>query len=250
MYLNAKFDLGRHHRAKIGYIILSNEETVEGDVFQLSPNGIGNHFNRFSASEEMSLEGVQNMRELIAEAAETILPGYDLDAVCFSCSAASMILGDKAICEILKHSRPDSYVCTVIGSSKLALNAVKAKKLDVLCPYPQQFESYVQEYLTSSGFEIVSYNSFEFATNQEINCLSPESILENAHNINSEESDTLFLCCGAMRSLEIVQELESSLGKPVICSNQAMMWDCLRKSGVNDKIDGFGRLLQLPGLDI
>ncbi len=249
MHLNAKFDLGRHYRAKIGYIILSNEETVEGDVFQLTLDGIGNHFSRFSSSDEMTLEGVQNMRHLIGEAAQNILPGYKLDAVCFSCSAASMILGDKEICKILKQAKPDSYVCTVIGSSTLALRAVEAKKLAVLCPYPQQFESYVIKHLAESKFEVISYNSFEFATNQEINCLSPFSILENAQNINVDEADTLFLCCGAMRSLEIVQELEESLGKPVIGSNQAMMWDCLRKYRVNDKIEGFGRLFQLPGID-
>ena len=249
MHLNAKFDQGRHHQAKIGYIILSGEETVEDDVIQLSPDGIGNHFNRFSASDEMTLDGVERMRHLIGEAAQNILPGYDLDAVCFSCSAASMILGDKEICEILRQAKPNSYICTVIGSSTLALRAVEAKKIAVLTPYPQEFESYVQEYLSESNFEVISYNSFEFATNQEINCLSPASILENAHNINVDEADTLFLCCGAMRSLDIVQELEDSLGKPVICSNQAMMWDCLRKSGVNDKIEGFGRLFQLPGID-
>ncbi len=249
MPLNTTFDKGRHNRAKIGYIILSNEETVEDDVFLLTPGGVGNHFNRFSASDEITLDGVQEMLHLISKAAQDILPGYELDAVCFSCSAASMILGDSEICKILSQSKPDSYVCTVIGSSTLALRAVEAKKISVLTPYPQEFESYVQEYLSKSDFEVINYNSFELSKNQEINFLSPASILENAKIIDSREADTLFLCCGAMRSLEVVQELEDSLGKPVICSNQAMMWDCLRKSGVDDKINGYGRLLQLSGIE-
>jgi len=37
--------------------------------------------------------------------------------------------------------------------------------------------------------------------------------------------------------------LEKRLGKPVICSNQAMMWDVLRRAGIQDRTTGFGRLL-------
>ena len=58
------------------------------------------------------------------------------------------------------------------------------------------------------------------------------------------DADALFFSCGAMRSVEIVDELERRLGKPVVVSNQAMIWDCLRLLGVSDRIDGFGRLFR------
>ena len=35
---------------------------------------------------------------------------------------------------------------------------------------------------------------------------------------------------------------EDAIGKPVIASNQAMLWDCLRLAGINDKIPKLGRL--------
>ncbi|HUF43788.1 MAG TPA: ectoine utilization protein EutA, partial [Aestuariivirgaceae bacterium] len=57
----------------------------------------------------------------------------------------------------------------------------------------------------------------------------------------------IFVCCGALRTLDIVDELENRIGKPAIVSNQAMMWDCLRNAGIEDRIDGYGRLLQLSG---
>ena len=33
-----------------------------------------------------------------------------------------------------------------------------------------------------------------------------------------------------------------SMQKPVIASNQAMLWDCLRLAGINDKIPKLGKL--------
>ncbi len=41
-----------------------------------------------------------------------------------------------------------------------------------------------------------------------------------------------------------IEALEQETGKPVVTSNQAMMWDCLRLAGVRDKHDRYGRLLK------
>lgn len=58
------------------------------------------------------------------------------------------------------------------------------------------------------------------------------------------DADAIFISCGALRSIDVVDALERQLGKPVICSNQAMMWDMLRLAGVEDRIEGYGRLLR------
>ena len=41
--------------------------------------------------------------------------------------------------------------------------------------------------------------------------------------------------------------MEQRVAKPVVASNQAMMWDCQRLAGIDDALKGFGRLLTLPG---
>ncbi len=50
--------------------------------------------------------------------------------------------------------------------------------------------------------------------------------------------------CGALRTLEVIGEIEARAGKPAICSNQAMIWDCLRLAGIEDRFEGYGRLLE------
>ncbi len=41
----------------------------------------------------------------------------------------------------------------------------------------------------------------------------------------------------------MVDELENALGKPVVACNAASYWQALREMGIDDKIQGFGRLL-------
>ena len=63
-----------------------------------------------------------------------------------------------------------------------------------------------------------------------------------AEEINEESADAIFLSCGGIRSTEVIDQIEQKTGKPVITSNQAQMWSCLRRAGVEDQISGFGKL--------
>ena len=53
------------------------------------------------------------------------------------------------------------------------------------------------------------------------------------------------LSCTDMRSVEAVADLEATLGKPVITSNQAMMFEALCLLGLPDPLTGFGQLLSM-----
>ena len=70
----------------------------------------------------------------------------------------------------------------------------------------------------------------------------PEMHLTGA--IDRPDADTVLISCGALRAIDVVDRIEQALGKPVICSNQAMLWDCLRQAGIKDRLPGLGRLLR------
>lgn len=72
----------------------------------------------------------------------------------------------------------------------------------------------------------------------------PEYIADFAASVDRTDADAVFVSCGALRTLDVVQQLEDCLHKPVVCSNQAMMWDCLRLAGIQDRIGGYGTLLR------
>jgi maleate isomerase len=52
----------------------------------------------------------------------------------------------------------------------------------------------------------------------------------------------VFISCTGLRTFPVVARLEERLGKPVVTSNQALAWDCLRLAGVHDRLPGRGRL--------
>ena len=44
---------------------------------------------------------------------------------------------------------------------------------------------------------------------------------------------------------DYIEKLEKKLGKPVITSNQSLIWDTLESIGMNKDILGFGKLFNL-----
>ena len=74
--------------------------------------------------------------------------------------------------------------------------------------------------------------------------VAPDYLMDYARAIDDPQADAVLLSCGALRSIDVIDRIEQTLGKPAICSNQAMLWDCLRLAGVDDRLPGLGRLLR------
>jgi maleate isomerase len=64
--------------------------------------------------------------------------------------------------------------------------------------------------------------------------------LKRAH----PEADSLLLPSPHWPTAGAIEQLERELGINVMTAQQAIVWDALRRCGVNDRIDGFGRLLR------
>ncbi|MBV8938085.1 MAG: hypothetical protein JO095_20090 [Alphaproteobacteria bacterium] len=64
-----------------------------------------------------------------------------------------------------------------------------------------------------------------------------------ARLVDREDAEAVFLSGTGMPTLPVLELLEQDLGKPVISSASAMMWQALRLAGVRQLIPGYGRLL-------
>ena len=56
------------------------------------------------------------------------------------------------------------------------------------------------------------------------------------------DADGYFLSCTNTRMIEAIEDLEKDLDKPVINSNQATLWACLKKLGIPHTNRKLGRL--------
>ena len=53
-----------------------------------------------------------------------------------------------------------------------------------------------------------------------------------------------------MPSVQTIAEIETRTGKPVVTSNQASAWAMMRHAGLDERINGYGRLFDLNMLPL
>jgi maleate isomerase len=61
--------------------------------------------------------------------------------------------------------------------------------------------------------------------------LTPREICDIAIGLDRPEAEGLFLACANIRAMEATAELQTKLRKPVVTSNQAVIWDLLDMIG-------------------
>jgi maleate cis-trans isomerase len=84
-------------------------------------------------------------------------------------------------------------------------------------------------------------NGHEFAA------VTPKRWLELAREHDRADADGIFLSCTNTTQIEAIEDIELALGKPVVNSNQAVLWGSVRrlggKLGAVPAVPGLGRLM-------
>lgn len=237
-------DMGRHHRAKIGYVLLATEQTVQDDVKTLCPPGVGMHFARLSNPDLITNETLLAQADNLAPVAATLLPDGTLDVVAYACTSGSMLVGEERVHAELNRGAPNAKATSLITGVIRGLKAVGARKIVIGTPYIKEINDREAAYMADAGFDVLSITGLELELDSEMVRVPPEFLLEFAVSLDRPDADAVFISCGALRTLDVVDEIEQRIGKPVIASNQAMTWDTLRLAGVQDKIGGYGVLFR------
>lgn len=237
-----EFDKGRHERAKIGFVLLAMEQTIEDDMFRLCPPGVGIHFSRAPMANRISVSTLGAMAVGIGDAATLLLPEEDLDVVCYACTSGSVVIGEDRVFAELRRGKPNAKPTSLISSVMRALDTLCTRRIAIATPYLAEVNAIEHAYMKARGFEIVNIQGMAIENDVDMARVTPRTILEFAQSVDHPQAEALFISCGALRSIDIIDELEVKLGKPVVTSNQAMMWDCLRLAGIADRRRDCGRL--------
>ena len=236
------FDKGRHSRAKLGFILMSTDLAAESDFFDMAPNDVAIHITRLKTDDHTTNETLSKHIEFMADAASRIQPDTKPDVISYSCTSGSIVIGEEKIKEEIKKGAPYAIPMTLVTGVVDALEELKVKNLVVGTPYLDEINTKEAEFLINKGFSVLNIQGLNLTKGIEFGTVTPEYWIKFALEINEAAADAIFLSCGGIRSTEVIDRIEQKLGKPVITSNQAQMWSCLRRAGVEDKILGFGEL--------
>ena len=232
---------------RVGLVILATDHTTEPDFRRMvASDRIGVYVARIPYANPTTPENLRKMQPALSEGAGLILPGEELDAICYSCTSASVVIGDAEIEAAIAKAKPGAPVVTPPMAAIRGLRALGANKISVLTPYTVETSRPKAANLAGHGLEIASFTCLGFDDDREMARIPPEALVGLAQDAMASEADALFISCTALRAALAVTAIEEAIGRPVVTSNQATTWNCLRLCGDETARPEFGRLMTLP----
>jgi maleate isomerase len=237
----------RPMKKRIGLVILATDHTTEVDFQRIvASDRIGVYVARIPYANPVTPENLRAMQPSLTAAAGLILPDEPLDVVMYSCTSASVVIGDKEVAAAIKAAKPEAAVVTPTAASVKGLRALGARRISVLTPYTIETSRPMADYFADLGFAIDRFTCLGLTDDREMARIAPEEIVAFARQAMAPESDALFISCTAVRAAGVIAEIEAATGKPVVSSNYATAWACLRLCGDHVARPELGRLMALP----
>src|SRR5262245_42763523 len=232
---------------RVGLVILATDHTTEPDFQRfVASDRIGLYTARIPYANPTTPENLRAMQPSLTEGARLILPDEDLDAICYSCTSASVVIGDEEIERAINRAKPAVPVITPPLAAIRGLQALRACRISILTPYTVATSTPMAHYFAAKGFDIARFTCLGLNDDRDMARISPASLVEAASAAMSDDSDALFISCTAVRSAGLVPDMERILGKPVVTSNLATAWATLRVCDDDRPQQEFGALMTRP----
>lgn len=232
------------NRGMLGFIVLATDLVMENNIIRLTPEGVGLSFSRIPCKTDVNNTFLRQQLAMLPSAAAMIQPDKPPDLVCYACTSGSILNGEQNCMDAIKVGAPHSKSMTLVTGVVDAMKTLGALNIVVGTPYLDEVNSVELDFLIDSGFNVLDIQGLNVSDGAEMGRIDPQFIKEFAISIDRPDAECIFLSCGGIRSIDVIDQIEAEIDKPVITSNQAMIWSCLRRIGVEDNISGYGQLFK------
>ena len=229
-------------QARIGLIVPSSNCLSEQQFHRYAPAGIDIQVTRIRMTGAWH-KSLAELERTIADSAAA-LADTEPDLILFNCTGTSMeegLDGEARIRAVVEKASG----CPALTTSEAINEALKAlglRALVLISPYAKATNLHEIAYLKEAGFNVVHDFALGLGGGQSYIAVPParwrEIVLENLR----ADADGYFLSCTNTTMIETIDDLEGHLGKPVVTSNQAALWACLKRLKLSKPIAGLGRL--------
>jgi maleate isomerase len=234
------------HRARIGYTSPPlTTEVFPYEFYRIVPDGVMLVITTL-AIVERSKSAVDRSYEISMKAARemaaagvdiVVLGGVPINLARGYDNAQSMIRDLEAELGI--------KVATSASCQAKAAAVLGCRRVVVAQPYEATETDRIAGYARHLGCEVLGATAWGSAFNQ-IGRIPPEAALEMGRRLMRQhgQADTILFPSPHWPTIGAIEPLEREFGVNVMTSLQAIVWHALRSVGVNDRIEGYGRLFR------
>ncbi|MGE5338451.1 MAG: aspartate/glutamate racemase family protein [Gemmatimonadota bacterium] len=171
-----------------------------------------------------------------------LLADAKVDLIAFNCTAASLVVGAEEINRRIAEATAIRST-TTIEAVLAALAAAQIRRFALLTPYLPEVLAAETAFFRARGFDVVAASGQPCGDPVTQGSVPAVRWRELARELRDTDCDGLLISCAGIQVSSVLGQIEVDFGRPVIASNQALVWHCLRLLGLPDRRPGYGALL-------
>lgn len=240
-------------RMKFGVMGPSTNTIVQPEFDDMRPPGVTNHYSRIlnsnaaAISNETFLAGTKEIAGLTLDAVRWVMNAAP-DHLVMGMSAVTFndgVAGADRFAEQVREVSGGLGVSIGSHSTRDALNAYGGvRRIAFLSPYFPAMNDIVRAYFEEVGFEVVRDECLQCPSWQAIAMVGSDELVQVLRRLDGDDVDAIVQVGTNLCMARLAAEAERWLGKPVVAINTATYWHALRTNGIEDRVQGFGRLLE------
>ena len=252
------------HTARFGIFIVGAEPVPEAEWWAMAPPGVSIHAARVTAKTPWAAWNADRSDVDLCDDLERGARQFAKlapDVVVLGHSSSSILGGDgwdDAVVRRLEEVIGGKTKVTTNGQDcTLALSSLGASRPFVVIPpwFNDSFIQIAEAYLKQQGLTPAAM--FRHAPAERWRDVPPQDLYRNFMHIQQnaellrdqviagcpDKADSVLMIGTGLRCAGVIDEIETTLNRPIVTANQASLWRCLRLAGVKASVDGYGALL-------
>jgi maleate isomerase len=221
---------------------------VEQEMVPAFPAGIAAHVTRLRMTGANRLAFDQLLPRI--EIAARALTDARCDVVAFHCTANSMEggkTGEEHILAALTRAGAPRATTTITAIQR-AFSTLAARRIVLVTPYSASTE-HEAEFLREAGHDVLSAQGFAL-DGSDAYCATPAKFWRDRVTAAARpNADAYLISCANISVFGVIEDLETRLERPIVTSNQAVIWDALRLIGWRMPPHHLGRLFAVRSAD-
>ncbi len=230
---------------RIGLICPSTNTSIEPEFQLMAPPGLAIHVAR-AFQDGPQAPALYEQIAANVEGASRDLGSAGVDVIAFGCTSCTYFFPGAVLGETMTRMTGAPAVLTA-DAVVAALRVLGARRIALATPRTDFVNRQEREWLAERGFEVVSAEGLQLgktaAERAGIGRVPLNATYDLARRVDREGVEAVFISCTNLPSLALIPLLEDDLGKPVVTSNQATFWQCLRAMGSTLRLPAHGKLL-------
>jgi maleate isomerase len=229
----------------------STNTIVQPDFDDLRPIGVTNHYSRIIIP-NMAVNSNEDFLRLVKAimgetlAAIEVLKSCEMQYLVMGMSATTFWDGRKGAEAYVKQLSEHAGVGVSCGSfaTAAALETLGAKRIAFFSPYFEVANEQVRRFYEDSGFTVVRDVCLKRPSPVLIAHSTDEMCRKAIRQLDGDDIDAIVQVGTNLSMIRLAAAAELFLGKPVIAINTATYWHALRTCGIQDRMAGYGSLLE------